>query len=33
VAPGHPGFEDTLEIRRRSVADFAAAQIDLKGNR
>jgi uncharacterized protein YbjT (DUF2867 family) len=28
-----PWFEDTLSIRRTSVADFAAAHIDLKGNR
>jgi hypothetical protein len=28
-----PRFEDTLSIRRTSVADFAAAHIDLKGNR
>ena len=28
-----PGFEDTFDIRRTSVADFAAAHTDLKGNR
>jgi hypothetical protein len=28
-----PFFADMLDIRRTSVADFAAAQSDLKGNR
>lgn len=28
-----PGFEDTFDIRRTPVADFAAAQRDLKENR
>lgn len=28
-----PAFEDTFDIRRTPVADFAAANTDLKGNR
>jgi hypothetical protein len=31
--PEWPRFADTFDIRRTSVADFAAAQRDLKGNR
>jgi hypothetical protein len=31
--PEWPQFAGTLDIRRTPVADFAAAQRDLKGNR